>query len=161
MKHGYVCNDCFQEITASEYEKQNDIFCSKCGGKFEEITESTSEDVTYSYEVHDRFSGEIENPKHGESRNIFIGRCKEKYMKPFVSMLWFYEEKTLPNLKYLTTSILICLSALVILCFVGGWAMGEADDHARTHRSSFSDSSYGPAIGVGLFFGGGALAAFF
>ena len=51
MKPGYVCTDCFLEITATEYEKQSNIFCSECGGKLEENTESSSQSVSNTENV--------------------------------------------------------------------------------------------------------------
>lgn len=46
MKPTYVCTDCFQEVTAIEYEKQSDIFCSECGGKLEENTQPASQQIS-------------------------------------------------------------------------------------------------------------------
>lgn len=39
MKLEYICGECGQEISSSQYEELSDIFCPECGGHIEENTE--------------------------------------------------------------------------------------------------------------------------
>ncbi len=73
MKSEYICNDCWHELSQSEYEQLSELFCPECGGHIEEKTESFADTASSKYNVHKevKHKGQTShNTNHNSQDNI-------------------------------------------------------------------------------------------